>query len=66
MYLLCDTEYNDVRAGQHEPNRGPHNLLRIGLRAALMYAYIIGVRGLYSQAINCTKTVVEWQGSRPY
>jgi len=31
MYLLCDADW---RAGQHEPNRGPHNLLRTCLRAA--------------------------------
>ena len=45
MYL-CDRESNNVmsywRAGQQEPNRGPHNLLRTCLRAALMYAYIKG------------------------
>jgi hypothetical protein len=76
MYLLCDTESNDVmsywRPGQHELNRGPHNLLMTRLRATLMYAYIKGVGGMYSpechylQTISCVKTVVEWQGSRPY
>jgi len=49
MYLLHDTESNNVMsywmAGQHEPNRGPHNLLRTRLRAALMYAYIKEVGG---------------------
>jgi len=29
---LCDTDWG---AGQHEPNRGPHNLLRTCLRAAV-------------------------------
>jgi hypothetical protein len=54
MYLLCDKECNVMsywRAGQHEPSRGPHNLLRTCLRAALMYAYIVGVGGLIHQNV---------------
>jgi len=38
-YSLTDT-FPYIRAGQLEPTGGPHNSLRTGLRAALVYTYI--------------------------
>lgn len=47
-YSLTDT-FLYIRAGQLEPTGGPHNSLRTGMRAALVYAYIeLGGGGLNS------------------
>ena len=56
---LTDT-FLYIRAGQLEPTGGPHNSLRTGLRAALVYTYFEmgeGGQGLNSLEARCLQTV---------